>query len=225
MKRHIFNPGRTLTTLAAVGLGSALILGVASGQPAGGGPGAGPGGGMGGGPGSGGGRGGGGRGNFQMRGGFLNLDDQQRQLFREALAKEREATAKLDEQLQAAEKALLQATLTEKFDDKVVAQKADAVAKIQSELMVIRARAFAEVAPTLKPEQRQELEDSRMGAMLLTSGMMNFMAGQGGGGGGGRVGLGGGGRMRNQPGGGGGGGGAGGAVPAVPPGATPPPSR
>ena len=221
MKRHIFSPGRNLATLLAVAVGGTLLVSLVNAQPA-----AGPAGGGGGGAGGGGGRGGN-RANFQGRGNFLNLDDQQRQLFREAMDKDREAMAKLNDKLQVAQKELMQATLAEKFDDKVVAQKADAVSKIQSELMVIRARAFSAVAPTLKPDQRQELENSRMGAMLLGGDMMMFGGGQRGGGmggpGGGMGGAGfGGGGGRGQRGGGGGGGGA----PAAPAGpVSQPPAR
>jgi Spy/CpxP family protein refolding chaperone len=177
-------------------------------------------GGMGGG-GGGGGRGGG-RGNFQTRAMIPSLDDQQRQLFREALNKDREAMTKLNEQLQSAQKELMQAAIAENYDEKVVAQKADAVAKIQSALMLIRARAFSALAPTLKPEQRQELEDSRMGQAILSMGVMDF-----GGGGMGRMGPGfggggggGGGRVR-----GGGGGGAGGGAPPPAAGGSQPPTR
>lgn len=82
----------------------------------------------------------------------------------------------------------MKATLAEKFDEPVVREKAEAVAKIQAEMTLLRAKALAKVAPTLKPEQKDTLENSRTGSMMLTSG---FMLDFGGGGYGGRSGGGG----------------------------------
>jgi len=179
MKKHFWHRGSILAALLALGMGSSVLN--AADAPAAATPDAGGGGR--------GGRGGGGRGNFQGRGTVLALDDQQRQLFREALDKDRETLAKLNDKLQAAQNELLRATLAENFDEKVVAQKADAVGKIEAEIMVIQARAFSAVAPTLKPEQRQELENSRLGVMMLRGGFVGFgggLRGGGLGGGGGR---------------------------------------
>jgi Spy/CpxP family protein refolding chaperone len=102
------------------------------------------------------------------------LDDQQFQLFSEALQKTRDDMSKLDEKLRAAEKELVQAVIAENYDEKVIRQKAEAVTKLQADMIVLRSQALAVVAPTLKPEQREELVNGRtgMGAMLLTSGFM-----------------------------------------------------
>lgn len=133
---------------------------------------------------------GGDRGGFQGRGGFgggpggLSLDDKQRELYREASEKNREALTKLDEQLRVAQKELIQATLAEKYDDKTVQTKAEAVAKIQTEMTILRAKAFSTVSPTLTAEQREQLENSRFGAMMLTSGGMGGFGGGPGGPGG-----------------------------------------
>jgi Spy/CpxP family protein refolding chaperone len=121
------------------------------------------------------------QGGFQGRGG-LGMDDQQRQLFRDAMMKHREAMAKLDEQLRAAQKELVKVTIAETYDEKIVREKAEAVAKIQVEMTLLRCQALSTVAPTLKPEQREELLNGRMGAMMLSGGFMDF----GGGGFGGR---------------------------------------
>jgi len=150
-----------------------------------------------GGPGGPGGPGGGGNGPGPRGGGggmgMMGLDDQQRELYREATQKHSDELGKLDEKLRAAQKELVQAVLAEKYDDQVVREKAEGVAKIQVEITTLRAKAFSVVAPTLKPEQRDQLENSRIGAAMLTGGF----GGGGGGGFGGPGGPGGG----NPPGG------------------------
>ena len=132
---------------------------------------------------------GGDRGGFQGRGGAggftgggltgggLALDEKQRELYREASEKNRDELTKLDEKLRAAQKELLQAVIAEKYDDKTVQTKAEAVAKIQTDMTILRAKALSTVAPTLKPEQREQLENSRFGAMMLTSGGMGGFGG------------------------------------------------
>ncbi len=130
---------------------------------------------------------------------MLSLDDQQRQVFRDALMKSRDDMARLEEQLRVAQKELVKATTGENYDEKVVREKAEAVARIQTEMTLLRCKALAVIAPTLKPEQREEMLNGRMGMFMLTSGfMMDFGGGRGGGGmgggfGGGGAGFGGGG--------------------------------
>jgi hypothetical protein len=92
--------------------------------------------------------------------------------------------------------------LGEKYDDKAVREKAEAVSKIQSEITVLRAKALASVAPTLKPEQREQLENSPMGTALLGGAFSGFRGPGGFGGQGGPDGY------RGPRGGGGAGGGA-----------------
>ena len=135
------------------------------------------------------------RGNFQGRGGGgpggagggfggLGLDEKQTELYREASEVNRATLTRLDEKLRAAQKELLQAVIAEKYDEKVVGDKAEAVAKIQTEMTLLRAKALSTVAPTLKPEQHEQLESSRMAASMLTGGGMVGFGGGGGGPGG-----------------------------------------
>lgn len=159
----------------------------------------------------------GGRGGF---GGGFNLDEKQRELLREASTKNTDELKKLQDKLTAAQKELMQAVLAEKYDEKVVQEKADAVSKIQTEMLMLRAKALSTLAPTLKPEQRESLLTSRMGTMMLSGGFGGgyFAGGGQGGTGAGGPGAGGQGGFRNggaAPGGGAagqppGGGGAGG---------------
>jgi Spy/CpxP family protein refolding chaperone len=154
-----------------------------------------------------GGRGGGGTGGFGggALGGARVLDDQQMQLYREAVQKDRDKLTALDEKLRAAQKELIDATLASNYDEKVVREKAEAVGKIQTEITVLRAKGLATVAPTLKPEQKQQLVESRMAVMMLGVGSFDMGAFGGRGGFGGRADTGGGGRGADRGGRGGGG--------------------
>ena len=127
------------------------------------------------------------RGGFQGRaGGLMGLDDQQRQVYQEAMQKNNDELRKLSEKLRTAQKELMQAVLAEKYDEKAVREKAEAASKIQTDITLLRAKALSSVAPTLKPEQRDQLENR--GAMMLMGGFVGGgMGGPGGpGGGGGR---------------------------------------
>ena len=121
----------------------------------------------------------GGRGN--VAGGGVNLDDKQRELLREAMQQDSDELRKLAEKLRAAQKELMQAVLAEKYDEKVVREKAEAVARIQTDMTVLRAKAVATLAPTLKPEQREQLETSPLGVSLITGAGMGFGVAGGGG--------------------------------------------
>jgi Spy/CpxP family protein refolding chaperone len=126
---------------------------------------------------------GGGQGGGGMRGGWL--DDQHQALLRESRQKHDEESNKLDEQMRVAQRELMKAVLAEKPDEKVVREKAEAVAKIQVEQTVLRAKIFAPVVATLKPEQRDQLENSPMGMMMLGGmGGRGGFGGRGGPGGG-----------------------------------------
>lgn len=146
-----------------------------------------PGGGPGGGPGAGMVMGGPGAfamgvpGDFQGpgRGLMAGLDGPQQRLFQEALQKDSDKLRGLEEKLRVAQKDLLGATLDVTFDEPAVRTKADAVAKLQVEITMLRAGALAAVAPSMKPDQKQQLTDSPLGLALLNGG------GSGGPGGGG----------------------------------------
>jgi Spy/CpxP family protein refolding chaperone len=137
------------------------------GGPGGGGPG-----GPGGAPGGGG---------FQRGGGFgVNLDDKQRELLRECMQKDTDKLRELDEKLRAAQTELMKAVLGEKYDEKAVREKAEAVAKIQVETTLLRSKCVSTLAPTLTPEQRTGMEGP-FGSMLLNGGFRGgFSGGPGG---------------------------------------------
>ncbi|HTG45008.1 MAG TPA: periplasmic heavy metal sensor [Verrucomicrobiae bacterium] len=144
-------------------------------------------------PGAGGAGGAGGRGGVQGRpGGMMGLDEKQREVYQEATQKSSDELRKLNEKLRAAQKELMQVVLAEKYDEKAAREKAEAASKIQTEITLLRAKALSSVGPTLKPEQREQLETR--GAMMLMGG---FPGGGGFGGPGGPGGAGG----RRPPGG------------------------
>jgi Spy/CpxP family protein refolding chaperone len=134
--------------------------------------------------------GGGGAGGAGFRGAMLT--DQQREVMRESMQTHMADLRRLNEKMRAAEKELMQAIMAEKQDEKVIREKAEAVAKIQVEETMLRAKMFAPIVPTLTAEQREQFENSPM--------MLRMMGGMGG------MGMGGGAR-------GGGGGGPGGDRP------------
>jgi Spy/CpxP family protein refolding chaperone len=101
---------------------------------------------------------------------MMALNDEQRQLFQDALQKENDNLRGLDEKLRAAQKELVEATLASTYDESAVRTKAEAVAKIQTDITVVRAKALAAVAPSLKPEQKQQMTESPFGAMMLGGG-------------------------------------------------------
>lgn len=143
-----------------------------------------------------------------MRGGWL--DEQQRQLLGEARQKHASELQALDEKMREAQKELSKVLLAEKFDEKAVREKAEAVAKIQVEQTVLRAKIFSVVVPTLKPEQREQIESNPWALTMLLGG--GFGGDRGGFGGPGGFGGDRGG-MRGGPGGAGGRGGPGGNRP------------
>lgn len=107
----------------------------------------------------------------------MMLNDEQRNTLRSAMEKQQDQFNQLNEKLQAAQKEFMQAVLAAKQDEKVIKEKADAVAKIQSEILVLRAKAFGEVAPSLSQEQKDQLINSRFGIMMMQG--PGFMRGPG----------------------------------------------
>lgn len=103
----------------------------------------------------------------QGRGPGFALNDQQRQALRDAMQKQQDQFNQLNEKLQAAQKEFMQAVLAAKQDEKVIKEKADAVAKIQAEILALRAKAFGEIASTLTQEQKDQMINSRFGIMMM----------------------------------------------------------
>jgi len=104
-------------------------------------------------------------GNF---GGGLNFDEKQRELLQEARQVNAEELRKLNEKLAEAQKEFVKAVVAEKYNETVVRAKADAIGKIQAEILALNGKSFATVSPTLKPEQRESLEgNARIGIAII----------------------------------------------------------
>lgn len=103
-------------------------------------------------------------------GGFM-LDEKQREVMREAMQNHREELARLGERLRQAQRELAEALLAENQNQATIRQKAEAVAKAEVELTMVRAKVIAAVAPTLRPEQRQQFIENPMALNMLMGGM------------------------------------------------------
>ncbi len=114
--------------------------------------------------------------------GGLNLDEKQNELLREAMRADSDELRKLADKLQDAQKELVKVIVAEKYDEKSLREKAEAVARIQTEITVLRGKAFATISPTLKPEQRDQIENSRGASALITGAGIGFGGNMGPGG-------------------------------------------
>jgi Spy/CpxP family protein refolding chaperone len=101
----------------------------------------------------------------QGRGG-IPLDDQQRRLYWEALQQYRGELGKLGGRYHETTKQIIEITLSENFSEKAVREKIDELVKIHADMLVIRARSLSTLAPTLKPEQHDQLVE-RFGMEIL----------------------------------------------------------
>jgi Spy/CpxP family protein refolding chaperone len=86
------------------------------------------------------------------------LTDDQRASLREAMQGQREKMRDLEEKIRGLRQELLLAGLTEKFDEESVRRKALAVAKLEAEMTMVRAKAFSQMRPALNPEQLEKLK-------------------------------------------------------------------
>ncbi len=106
-----------------------------------------------------------GGGRFQNGGSFNNfalmraLTDEQRGQLREALQANQAKTQELMGKMRDARKELLETQLAEKFDEANFRTKAEAVAKIQTDLDVLNAQAFAKIRPSLTAEQIEKMKN------------------------------------------------------------------
>lgn len=91
---------------------------------------------------------------------FGVLTDEQRASLRREFESQREPMRELEEQMRAARRELLEAGIAEKLDEKRIRKKARAVAKIEGELAVLRAKALANIQPPLSADQREKLRSA-----------------------------------------------------------------
>jgi Spy/CpxP family protein refolding chaperone len=85
------------------------------------------------------------------------LTEDQRESMRTIMASQREAMREMQDKMREARKELLKASLADKFDEEVVRAKALAVAKLEAEITVLRAKALSQVQPPLSDEQVEQI--------------------------------------------------------------------
>jgi Spy/CpxP family protein refolding chaperone len=88
------------------------------------------------------------------------LHDDQKASLRKILEAQRPRTQEMTEQLRAARQEVFLAGLAPKFDENEVRRRAMAAARIEAELMVMRAKSLADIRPPLLPEQLDKLRNA-----------------------------------------------------------------
>jgi Spy/CpxP family protein refolding chaperone len=85
------------------------------------------------------------------------LTEEQRESMRSIMSSQRETMRDIQEKMREARKELLKASLAEKFEEDVVRTKALAVAKLEADLTVLRAKALSQVQPPLSERQIEQI--------------------------------------------------------------------
>ena len=87
------------------------------------------------------------------------LTEEQRASLRTVMEDQRDKTRDLEEKLRDARRELLRASVLDKFDEDAVRSKALEVGKLDAELTVFRAKAFAKMQPALSAEQIKQFKN------------------------------------------------------------------
>lgn len=110
------------------------------------------------------------------------LTDAQKEIVRKSMEANREKTQGFQEQREKITKELKELIMADKFDEAAVQEKVDALSKLQSEQMMMGLKLFAELAPTLTPEQKERLQNAPPQALsMLLMGAAFQRPGAGGG--------------------------------------------
>lgn len=98
---------------------------------------------------------------------MMVLTPEQRESMRTASEADREKTRDLEEKARDARKAVLDATLEKNFNEDALRKKLEAAAKIDTDLMLIRAKALSKIEPPLSAEQIEKIKNPPpMGDMI-----------------------------------------------------------
>lgn len=100
---------------------------------------------------------------FSLGGPVGVLNDQQRASYQVAMKGVRGKLMELEAKLRVARQDLLTTSVTEKFNENIIRQKALAAAQIEAEMTVLRVKAFTEVTPPLSPEQIEKVIHGQSG--------------------------------------------------------------
>lgn len=103
------------------------------------------------------------QGNARRPGGFPEdlLSEEQRAQVRDFMEAHRERQGDLDEKTRQLRRELEEATYADQLDEKLIREKASALAGLESERVLIRAKAFAKIRPSLTPEQLEKIKKRR----------------------------------------------------------------
>ncbi len=101
------------------------------------------------------------------------LTDEQRASFRKNMAAQRERMRNLQTQLREARRDLLAASVSGTFDEQNIRPKAMAVARMEAQLAVQRARAVSQIQPPLTAEQKEKIMNSLPSAGRVGSRALN----------------------------------------------------
>jgi Spy/CpxP family protein refolding chaperone len=93
------------------------------------------------------------------------LTPEQRASYEAAMGKERGKMAELQSKLRVARQDLVVASVTEKFDENAIRQKAMVGARIEAEMTVLRIKAMSQVQPPLTAEQIEKVKATQPGPM------------------------------------------------------------
>jgi Spy/CpxP family protein refolding chaperone len=92
------------------------------------------------------------------------LTPEQRMEFRDEMSPHREKLRELEEKQGRLRREFEEALFADKLDEKIVREKSAAMAEIEAERSLIRARAFAKIRPSLSEEQLERLKAMRADA-------------------------------------------------------------
>ena len=111
------------------------------------------------------------------RGGILT--EEQRTKLREAIQSSSSELSQLAEKLAAAQKEAIKAALADKPDESTVRAKIEAVAKIQTEMAMLRFKGVREIKATFTDEQKARMDERpTMGYLTLFGGFPPFGGGR-----------------------------------------------
>jgi Spy/CpxP family protein refolding chaperone len=79
---------------------------------------------------------------------------------REAMAADREKIRDLEQKIRETRRELFELGLREKFDETAVREKANAAAKLDTEMTVLRVKAISQIRPPLTAEQIEKIKNS-----------------------------------------------------------------
>lgn len=92
--------------------------------------------------------------------------EQQRASFEHNMNEQREALMKLNSKLQAARQEIGDAMFSTKVDEKLIRQKVMDAAKIEADMAVVRAQAFADIQPPITPDELEKFKHFQSSPMV-----------------------------------------------------------